>query len=123
MAADPENFAPVFDRLRSILMPYASKMIVVKDNPTDYYLDTHHVMPNKKPLFFAAVRMGKGYVSFHLMPLYVTPALSADLSPGLMRRKQGKACFNFKSLDETLFTELAHLTRQGFESYRRAGQV
>jgi hypothetical protein len=34
---------------------------------------------------------------------------------------QGKSCFNFKVLDETLLKELDHLTREGFSMCRKAG--
>jgi len=31
---------------------------------------------------------------------------------------QGKSCFNFKSVDEDLFTELETLTKMGFERFK-----
>jgi len=36
----------------------------------------------------------------------------------LMARMQGKSCFNFKSIDPALFTELEALTIRGFEALR-----
>lgn len=32
---------------------------------------------------------------------------------------QGKSCFNFTQIDEELFSELARLTRQGFEKLKQ----
>lgn len=72
-------------------------------------------MKNKQRLFFAAVRVGKAYVSFHLMPVYASSDLSKSISPELKKRMQGKSCFNFKAIDEKLFKELGKLTRAGFE--------
>jgi hypothetical protein len=105
------DFAAVFLKLRSILQPYESKMVVVHDTGANYYLDTPHLMKNKSRLFFAAVRLGKGYVSFHLMPIYCFPELLNTISPELAKHMQGKSCFNFKTVDEKVFKELAKLTR------------
>jgi hypothetical protein len=93
---------------------------VVHDTGTNYYLDTNHVLKNKHPLFFGAVRKGKAYVSFHLMPVYASTELQKSISPELKKRMQGKSCFNFKTPDEKLFKELGQLTKAGFEKFHDA---
>jgi hypothetical protein len=113
--AAPADFAKAFKALKAILTPYAKTMVVVKNDAEWYYLDLKQIGPNKKPVFFAAVRVGKAYVSFHLMPVYCNPKLAAAMSPELKKRMQGKACFNFKEPDPTLFAELAELTKSGAE--------
>jgi len=112
MATKPD-FEAVFSRLRSILEPYAARMIVVHDTDKNYYLDTSYVMKNKQRMFFGAVRMGKAYVSFHLIPVYCCPDLLDGLTPELKKHMQGKSCFNFKTVDEKLFKELAKVTKAG----------
>ena len=112
-----DDFAGAFAGLRAILAPYAKKCSVVHDTSDNYYLNTQHIMKNKQPLFFAGVRKGKAYVSFHLMPVYASPELLTKMSPELKRRMQGKSCFNFRSVEETLFKELAKLTRVGFTRF------
>jgi len=112
MATKPD-FEAVFLRLRSILEPYAAKMIVVHDTDKNYYLDTSYVMKNKQRMCFGAVRMGKAYVSFHLIPVYCCPDLLDGLTPELKKHMQGKSCFNFKTVDEKLFKELAKVTKAG----------
>jgi hypothetical protein len=107
------NFAETFARLRSILEPYAAKMNVVHDNAANYYLETHYVMKNKQRVFFGAVQVKKSYVSYHLMPIYMCDELLSTISPDLKKHMQGKACFNFKAVDATLFKELAKLTKAG----------
>ena len=114
------DFQATFEELKAILKPYAAKLIVVHDTDKNYYLDTSYVMKNKQRLFFAAVRVGKGYVSFHLMPVYACADLPGALSPELKRRMQGKSCFNFKTVDEKLFKELAKLTKAGFKKFNDA---
>lgn len=118
-----EHFQEVFDRLRGMLKDYAVGLVCEKDKGDDYYLNTKHVMKNKKPLFFGAVQIKKNYVSYHLMPVYVYPELLVTMSPELKQRMQGKSCFNFKSADAMLFEELAALTKAGYEKYKSAGYV
>jgi hypothetical protein len=115
------DFASVFRELREVLRPYAEGMAVVADEPGHYYLDTHHVMANKKPLFFGAGRIGKRYVSYYLMPVYVFPDLLDGLPAGVRKRMQGKSCFNFTSLDDETLATLRDLTRRGFERYQAEG--
>lgn len=108
------DFPITFQRLKAILQPYAPRLIVVHDTVESYYLDTPRVMKNKRRLFFAAVRTGKNYISFHLMPIYASADLREKMSPELKKRMQGKSCFNFTTPDEKLFKELAALTKKGF---------
>jgi len=65
----------------------------------------------------------KNYVSYPLMPVYVAPEMLMEISPALKQRMQGKSCFNFLTLDESLFTELGLLTQKGFESYVSRGYI
>jgi hypothetical protein len=115
--AEKNDFQTTFAKLKAILKPYAGKLIVVHDTDQAYYLDTPYLMKNKHRLFFGAVRVGKAYVSFHLMPVYASAELSKSISPELKKRMQGKSCFNFKTVDEKLFKELAKLTKSGFKNF------
>ena len=119
---NPVNFDETFRKLRALLGPYAGKLRVVHDTDSNYYLDTHYIM-NKQPMFFGAVRKGKAYVSFHLMPVYVFPELLRELSPELKRRMQGKSCFNFKTSDEKFLNELAKLTKAGFAKFKSSKYI
>lgn len=112
-----DNFQETFKQLKAIFKPYAAKLQLVHDTDTNYYLDTHLVKKNKQRLFFGAVRMGKAYVSFHLMPVYASAELQKSISPELKKRMQGKSCFNFKTPDEEMFKELGKLTKAGFEKF------
>jgi hypothetical protein len=121
MNAQSGSFKTVLDQLRAILTPY-EKHLVVKSGPGgDYYLETRHLMKNKQPLFFGSVKAQKNYVSFYLMPVYVFPDLLDNASPELKKRMQGKSCFNFKTADSVLFSELADLTEKGFQRYQLEG--
>lgn len=115
-----DNSEEIFHHLKEILVPYSSGMVVVTDKPCNFYLNTHHVMKNKKPMYFGSVKINKNYVSFHLMPVYVFPELVEHISPELQKRMQGKSCFNFKATDAKLFQELRELTQAGYEKYQKA---
>src|SRR5438045_3610420 len=121
--APPEkrtDFAITFNALRPIIAAYAKKqMRVVHDTPEYYCIETEFPVLQHKSVMFAAVRKGKGYVSYHLVPLYMNALLQAKVSAELKRRQQGKACFNFVKPDEKLFAELAELTKQGFEDFKK----
>lgn len=52
----------------------------------------------------------KSQVAFHLMPVYRDPDLLDDLNESLLKRMQGKSCFNFTKVDDALLSELADLT-------------
>jgi len=68
---------------------------------------------------FAGVKLGKRYVSYYLMSVYLQP--DTVISPELTKRRQGKSCFNFTKIDKGLFDELAELTVQGRELYAAQG--
>ena len=110
---DQGQFREVFDALKSIFKPYVKTMDVSQDTDTQYWINTRYIMKNKQPLAFGGVRLGKNYVSFHLMSVYASPELLKNISPELKKRMQGKACFNFKDVDKKLFSELKSLTKDG----------
>jgi hypothetical protein len=118
MATD-RDFKPVFEQLKDILQPYAPHLTVKVDTPEHYYLDAPYAEQYKRELFFGAVQVRKNYVSYYLMPVYMYPALLDGISEGLQKRMQGKSCFNFKRVDEDLFSELAELTRRSFDKLRQ----
>ena len=105
------------------MLGYASGMECDEDQPHHYSLHTRFIMKNKKPLFFGAVKIGKNYVSYHLMPVYVFPELLKDISPALKQKMQGKSCFNFKSVDADLFEELKTLSEKSYQAYKEAGYL
>lgn len=115
------DLKPVFAELRAILQPLAKGLVVVHDTDENFYLDTPKPGPNGKPMFFAAARVMKGKVSFHLMPVYTAPALLEDLSPELKKRMQGKSCFNFNKVDPVLFKELGALAKAGLARFKKDG--
>lgn len=115
------DFTDLDRQLRALMKASATGMIVARDG--DDGLEMLAPIPNplkpKQPMWFGAVRAGKAYVSYHLMPVYGSAALAAAISPGLKKRMQGKSCFNFTAPDPALFAELAALTEAGARAFSK----
>ncbi len=111
------EFPIVFESLKTILKPYAKKLIVKADTEDTFHLDGAYSEKWQKDLFFASAQVKKNYVSFYLMPVYMYTDLLKYISPELKKHMQGKSCFNFKKIETPLFAELTQLTKQGFERF------
>jgi hypothetical protein len=120
---DASTTSAVFAGLAGIFAPYRSRLLAKRDEPGDLYLETPPSSRYPEGLYFGAVKIGKRYVSFHLMPVYTNPELLDGISPDLRKRMQGKSCFNFTKPDETLFDELTRLTAAGFRRFQEDGLI
>jgi hypothetical protein len=110
------EFAVVFETLKGVLEKNTRGLALKADTAVDYSVVGKVPSPfpqhKGRPMWIAAVQVGKAYVSYHLMPLYMNPTLQAMVSPELKKRMQGKACFNFKKVPEpALLKELGALTK------------
>jgi len=110
-----KEFGEVYSRLCKMLRKHKDKLSVAVEKPGTLWMSVTGAIFRGKPLFFAGVRMGKKYVSYHLMSVYMR---KVEMSPELKKRMQGKACFNFSAIDEKLFSELEKLTATGLKNYR-----
>lgn len=110
------DYSAVAARLRAMVEAHADGLIFTEDPTGGVKLER---APGGHPWdYVAGTRIGKNYVSYYFMPVYMAPALLESLSPELRRRMQGKACFNFTRVDEALLAELATLTATGIERFR-----
>jgi len=131
------DLQPVFEELRG-RMSLHEDVFRRSANPTDANApgsrteagpvpDTAYLLlgaPTEKypdGLMFGAVNLGKRYVSYHLMCVYLAPDLLEAMSPELRKRMQGKSCFNFTKVDEELFDELSAITARGRDLYAARG--
>lgn len=104
----------VFNALRAVLRNYQDDFAVRADKPNHCLLETRSRSLNGRPLFFAAAKIKKNYVSYYLPALYMFPELSVRISSTLRKNMQGQSCFNFTALDQECIAELEVLTRAGF---------
>ena len=117
--ARPE-FAPVFEALRRLLEPYANRPGFAHTDAVGKYQLSSTTKADRvgRPLFVAGVQVNRTYVSYHLMPIYMNPALQRAVPPALKRRMQGKSCFNFTSIDPELMRALSALTAEAIASFK-----
>jgi hypothetical protein len=125
-------FRPVFARLRDLLHAHESDFTITHDTPERYGLEAP-VGPatvrawggtvRTATIPVACVEMRKTYVSYHLMGVSGNAKLVASLSTPLQARMQGQACFNFTTVDETLFLELQTVTAESLRGMKHAGFI
>jgi hypothetical protein len=122
----------VFDRLHELLAAHASEFAIAHDTTDRYGLGapvgpaTMRAWGGKArtpniPVGWVEIR--KTYVSYHLMGIDGNTKLLLALSQPLRARMQGKACFNFTTVDEALIRELESVTAESFSALRRAGFI
>ena len=106
------DFQAVEARLRRILEPYRDSLSVTTEGPGGMVLE----LPGYEGRpwgYVAGTKIGKSYVSFHLMSVYTDAELMGSMSSELCERMQGKSCFNFTKVDEPLFEELEAVAAKG----------
>jgi hypothetical protein len=116
------DLTAVHDRLRLILAAHADGLVTTKDGPEGMTLEVPG-LEGKPWGYVAGTRVGKRYVSYYLMPIYASQELNASMTPELRRRMQGKSCFNFTTIDETLLAELEDLTAKGIPGFRAVAEA
>lgn len=103
----------LFTRLTEILRPYCDRAVVVRDDDQQLYLEA----PGEARVMLGAVmRKAKG-VAFHYYPVYTDPALLDGASPQLLRRKNGKSCFTFTSVQDEAIGELQDLVQGSADAH------
>lgn len=114
------DLGAVFDALRGVLARYANRPGVAFEERRGVCQISLTTRTDRtgRPLFVASANVNKNYVSYHLMPLYMNPALKDSIPAALKKRLQGKACFNFTSVDTAALKDLAKLTKKGVDSFK-----
>ncbi len=119
--AKQDQFPQIFEQLKTLLQPLVPPLKVGEDTPMSYLVLGSPTAKYPAGQAVGAVRLGKAYVSYHLMPVYMFPALLDDLPEPLKKRMQGKSCFKFSQpLTEPLLAEFAALTTRSIEQVRQA---
>lgn len=115
----PPALDETFAALRGMLAAQAKRLVVTVDKPGDYQVASPTMKDRiGRPLYVAGVKTGKNYVSYHLLPVFMKPELLKSVPPSLKKRMQGKACFNFTTVDGDQLKELAAVTRVGITAFR-----
>jgi len=129
MALKPEIRKAIFGRLRTSLKELCPPMVCSKDSATCYeiigntplpYGSTKRIVPG---MYFASAVVHKDMVSFHFMPVYYRLKDYAGVAPTLLKNLKGKACFNFRSVDQIDAAELDAMLKQGAQAWKKLGYM
>jgi hypothetical protein len=108
-----------FVAMRDVMRRQQKHLTVLVDKAGDFSLASPTMKDRTgRPLFAGGVQIKKNYVSYHMLPLYMDPSLKDGLSPALRKRMQGKACFNFTTVEPALVKELEKLTKRAFAGFK-----
>jgi hypothetical protein len=120
-----QDFNIIYARFTDLLSRYAGESLQIRTPKPDQFELFGPPTPHSRgrEVWFGAARIGKRYVSYYLIPVYACPDLLEGISPELKRRMQGKSCFNFTRVDESLFQELEVLTEQGYARFKKEGFI
>jgi hypothetical protein len=101
-------------RIWSLLEPFREEL----ESATIYGMPSLRWPGAKAHDYFAAVRAGKSYVSLYLLVADTYPDALEGTPERLLKRRSGKAAFNFPSLDDDMADDLAALLARLYERYR-----
>ena len=68
--------------------------------------------------YFASVKHGKSYVSLYLLVADTYPDALEGTPEALLKRRTGKAAFNFPTLDDSMTADLRALLDRLYARYR-----
>jgi hypothetical protein len=109
------DLAALEARIWSLLEPFRGDL----EAATIYGMPSLRWPGAKAHDYFAAVRQGKSYVSLYLLVADTYPDALQGASADLLKRRTGKAAFNFAALDDVMAQDLSALLGRLYERYRQ----
>jgi hypothetical protein len=119
------DLLPLFEDAKKLLVPYAKRLSVRKDEPGAYDLWSEKEVVvegrKKKGVFFAGLIIQKSYVGFYYMPVYTDAGAAEFFGPEMLQLLKGKSCFYLKELTPEIRRQMKDALRRGFELYQDRG--
>lgn len=110
------DLAAIEARLWSLLEPYRSEL----EDATIYGMPSLRWPGARSHDYFAAVKPAKNHVSLFLLVADTFPEALEGTPQALLKRRSGKATFNFATLDDDMAGDLERLLARLYERYRAA---
>ena len=101
-------------RIWSLLEPYRGEL----EDATIYGMPSLRWPGAKAHDYFAAVKPAKNHVSLFLLVADTYPEALDGTPTALLKRRSGKATFNFPTLDDEMTADLEALLARLYERYR-----
>jgi hypothetical protein len=131
---DPSIVTPahlmIFKELRELIMPYAAKMEIRRDEPYTFEVWTEHEYRTKsfrpkikKGILFARVLILRHHVGLYFYPLHLRPSMLDTLPEALQEIAFGKTAFHVKALPESLQANIKEMLVTGFRLYESRGWI
>ncbi len=129
MPLNPVEKNGIFKIIKNAIEELCPPMVCSKDKAGVYeiignvpvpYGSTKKIVPG---MYFASVVARKDMVSFYFMPIYYRREYFALLAPTLVKSLKGKACFNFRKVDQVDATELKRLLNRGVKAWKKMKYV
>lgn len=107
------DFPVLFETLKALMLAAAPDMAVAQASDCCLTVKTRWIEARTgEPAWFGWIAIKASYVAYHLLPLYTLPELNALVPASLERKRQGKTCFAFRSVDDALLEDLRILTER-----------
>ena len=129
MALTPEIREAIFNRLKASLKKQCPPMVCTKDTDACHeiignapvpYGSTKKIVPG---MYFASAVARKNFVSFYFMPIYYHQKDYAGVCQTLLKSLKGKACFNFKKVEQIDTKELDVMLAKGGVAWKKLGYM
>lgn len=104
----------VDQRIWELLAPYRDEL----EEATIYGMPSLRWQGAKAHDYFASVRRGKSYVSLYLLVADTYPDALVGTPERLLKRRTGKAAFNFPQVDDEMADDLRALLERLYARYR-----
>jgi hypothetical protein len=108
------DLAAIEKRIWSLLEPYRDEL----EAASIYGLPSLKWPGAKAHDYFASVRTGTRFVSLYLLVADIYPEALEGTSDALLKRRSGKAAFNFPQLDDDMAHDLERLLARLYARYR-----
>jgi hypothetical protein len=109
-----QDLAAVEQRIWSLLAPYRAEL----EEATIYGMPSIRWPGAKAHDYFASVKAASKHVSLFLLVADTYPEALEGTPDALLKRRSGKATFNFPTLDDAMARDLEALLARLYERYR-----
>ena len=129
MPLKPDVRKAIFNKLKASLDKQCPPMVCIKNtancceitgNTPVPYGSTKKIVPG---MYFASAVARKDMVSFHFMPIYYHREDFIDVAPTVLKSLKGKACFNFKKVEQIDENELDAMLKKGAKAWKKYGYM